>query len=66
MPNELYQHVTKREEELLGTRWCSHCRHRRQAAGGVWKLLNQGKNRRWQCATCVENQKGRAVPTAKT
>lgn len=61
MPNEMYQHITRREEELFGTRWCSHCRDRRPSEGGIWKVINGGKNRRWQCASCVENQKKRAA-----
>ena len=65
MANELYRHVTLREEAVLGTRWCSHCMNRRPIQGGTWKTLNGGKNRRWQCMSCAENQKTRAAQTAR-
>lgn len=66
MPNEMYRHATKREEDLLGTRWCTHCRFRRQVEGGKWISLEGRMRRRWKCAQCLANMKARAARTADT
>jgi len=35
-----------------GVRFCSSCQSSQHSAGGVWVVINKGKNRRWRCVTC--------------
>lgn len=66
MANELQKHVTKRVEELTGRIWCSNCQSTRPKEGGIWKILSDGKRRRFKCLQCQENHKRRTAEAAST
>lgn len=60
-PNETYRQVIKADRTISGQMFCSHCQARRPSAGGIWKIVNNGKNRRWKCSDCVARAKARAA-----
>ena len=48
----LTKEVTAAAEKLTQRKWCSHCQAHKNTAGGVYILMNKGKQRRWKCAAC--------------
>jgi len=40
-----------------GTRYCTNCLQSRDSIGGYWKSHDNGKRRRWLCATCAAKRK---------
>lgn len=59
MADKINKHVTAKLAELVGERYCSNCATQRPKEGGVWQTYNNGLNRRWKCAQCVQNAKNR-------
>ena len=53
------------EVNATGKRYCTNCNSTRPAEGGVWKILNNGRNRRWKCQSCYEKNIARAASTAE-
>jgi hypothetical protein len=47
------KHLTEAAAGATGKRFCSHCQQHKQSIGGFWRLMNNGKNRRWLCSACV-------------
>ena len=48
----LTKEVAVAAEKLTQRRWCSHCQAHKPPAGGVYILMNKGKQKRWKCAVC--------------
>jgi hypothetical protein len=36
-----------------GNRFCSNCTTEKNSEGGYWKIIANGKNRRWLCSSCM-------------
>lgn len=39
-----------------GTRFCTNCNLQRNSIGGYWKIIMNGKQRRWICKQCITNK----------
>ena len=48
----LAKEVADATEKLTQRKWCSNCQAYKNTAGGVYILMNKGKQRRWKCAAC--------------
>ena len=48
----LTKEVAAAAEKLTQRRWCSHCQAHKNTVGGVYILMNKGKQCRWKCAAC--------------
>lgn len=40
--------------------WCTRCRNKQPREGGTWKVVANGKFRRWVCGRCLARQKERS------
>lgn len=52
-------HLTRREAEVTGRRFCTSCQALRSSEGG------ETRRYRWICATCVSNRNTRTKSWAK-
>lgn len=67
MSKDHYWRAREAEVTITGTRFCTNCRMHQRVDGGLWKISNNGMNRRWKCRSCLETTKTRAaVGTAAT
>ena len=64
MPNELSKQATEAAARVTGQMYCTNCASIRPKAGGIWKIMDQGRRRRFKCAQCVANQKARMTAAA--
>ena len=39
-----------------GNRYCSNCRATRNSEDGYWKIIMNGRNRRWVCSECMNKK----------
>ena len=60
MSEKLILRAAGTEFSINGCRWCSSCSHNKSVVGGAYKIIRQGKNRRWLCEDCLNNTKERA------
>lgn len=53
------------ENEAGEDRFCTACQQRRSTVGGEWRKTNYGRNQRWVCARCRNNQIARNAAQKK-
>lgn len=53
------------ENEEVTERFCTACQQRRSTLGGEWRKTNYGRNQRWVCARCRNNQLARNAAQKK-
>ena len=47
-------------ENVAGIRFCTNCNQNKKSLGGYWKIVLNGKNRRWICINCAEKRIGKS------
>ena len=56
MSKDHYYKARQAATSITGQRFCTNCRMNQRAEGGLWKTVNNGRNRRWKCQLCVDSQ----------
>lgn len=64
MPNEMSKQATMAAAKVTGQMYCTNCASIRPKEGGIWKIMDNGRRRRFKCGQCVENQKARTFAAA--
>jgi hypothetical protein len=44
------------KQSPAGDRYCSNCSLTKNSQGGYWKIIANGKNRRWLCSSCMNKK----------
>jgi len=42
-------------------KWCTQCRVTQPARGGIYRIINKGRNKRWLCAGCYANAQAKGL-----